>query len=155
MCQGTIRQDCGDGSYLVEDSVSDLEQINRADIITDADDAANQIGLHDPVIAPHPSFPYAYAPGTERRSANLPYTFLFWTACLPMGFQYIRMLKKEIFDTTGESKSPFPRSPFTPKPQGNPCALQAYLYRELLFSFGESLLLSLFTLCWKLDKERV
>lgn len=62
--RGTIRQDCGDGSYLVEDSVSDLEQINRADIITDADDAANQIGLHDPVIAPHPSFPYAYAPGT-------------------------------------------------------------------------------------------
>ena len=87
MCQGTIRQDCGDGSYLVEDSVSDLEQINRADIITDADDAANQIGLHDPVIAPHPSFPYAYAPGRERRSGNPPYTFLYSMASLPIGFK--------------------------------------------------------------------
>lgn len=97
MRQGTIRQDCGDGSYLVEDSVSDLEQINRADIITDADDAANQIGLHDPVIAPHPSFPYAYAPGRERRSANLSYTFLFWTACLPMCFLILTNAQKREF----------------------------------------------------------
>ena len=77
MFQGTIRQDCGDGSYLVEDSVSDLEQIYRADIITDADDAANQIGVHDPVVALHPSFPYSYAPGRERRSGNPPCTSLY------------------------------------------------------------------------------
>ena len=62
---GTIRQDCGDGSYLVEDSLGDLEQIYRQDIITDADDADNEIDVHDPVIALHPSFPYSYAPGME------------------------------------------------------------------------------------------
>lgn len=62
---GTIRQDCGDGSYFVEDSVGDLEQINRPDIITEADDADNEIDVHDPVIALHPSFPYSYAPGIE------------------------------------------------------------------------------------------
>ena len=64
LSSGTIKQDCGDGSYLVEDSVGDLEQIYRPDIITEADDAENEIGVHDPVIALHPSFPYAYAPGT-------------------------------------------------------------------------------------------
>ena len=62
---GTIREDCRDGSYLVEDSLGDLEQINRPDIITDADDAENEIVVHDPVIALHPSFPYSYAPGME------------------------------------------------------------------------------------------
>jgi len=65
--RGTIRQDCGDGSHLVEDSVGDLEQIYRPDIITDADDADNEIRVHDPVIALHPSFPYSYAPGTVLR----------------------------------------------------------------------------------------
>lgn len=64
LSSGTIKQDCGDGSYFVEDSVGDLEQIYRPDIITEADDAENEIGVHDPVIALHPSFPYAYAPGT-------------------------------------------------------------------------------------------
>ena len=44
--------------------MGDLEQIYRPDIITEADDAENEIGVHDPVIALHPSFPYAYAPGT-------------------------------------------------------------------------------------------
>ena len=68
---GTIRQDCGDGSHLVEDSVGDLEQIYRPDIITDADDADNEIRVHDPVIALHPSFPYSYAPGTKKKSINL------------------------------------------------------------------------------------
>lgn len=62
---GTIRQDCGDGSYLVEDSLGDLEQIYMQHIITDADDADNEIDVHDPVIALHPSFPYSYAPGME------------------------------------------------------------------------------------------
>lgn len=44
--------------------MGDLEQIYRPDIITEADDAENEISVHDPVIALHPSFPYAYAPGT-------------------------------------------------------------------------------------------
>ena len=48
---------------MVEDSVGDLEQIYRPDIITDADDADNEINVRDPVIALHPSFPYSYAPG--------------------------------------------------------------------------------------------
>lgn len=60
---GTIRQDCGDGSYYVEDSVGDLEQIYRPDIISEADDADKEIDVHDPVVALHPSFPYSYAPG--------------------------------------------------------------------------------------------
>lgn len=50
---------------MVEDSLGDLEQIYRQDIITDADDADNEIDVHDPVIALHPSFPYSYAPGME------------------------------------------------------------------------------------------
>lgn len=49
----------------MEDSLGDLEQIFRPDIITDADDADNEIDVHDPVIALHPSFPYSYAPGME------------------------------------------------------------------------------------------
>lgn len=40
-----------------------MEPIYRPDIITESDDADNEIGLHDPVIALHPSFPYSYAPG--------------------------------------------------------------------------------------------
>ena len=62
-CKLFIRQDCGDGSYYVEDSVGDLEQIYRPDIISEADDADNEIDVHDPVVALHPSFPYSYAPG--------------------------------------------------------------------------------------------
>ena len=75
---GTIRQDCKDGSYLVEDSLGDLEQINRPDIITEADDADNEIGVHDPVIALHPSFPYSYAPGiiTIQTSLCSPHRYL-------------------------------------------------------------------------------
>ena len=38
-----MRQDCGDGTFFVEDSVGDLEQIPRMDIITDEDDADNVI----------------------------------------------------------------------------------------------------------------
>lgn len=45
--------------------MGDLEQIYRPDIITDADDADNEINAHDPVVALHPSFPYSYAPGTQ------------------------------------------------------------------------------------------
>ena len=33
-----MRQDCGDYSYIVEDSVGDLEKIWREDIIHDDDD---------------------------------------------------------------------------------------------------------------------
>lgn len=43
--------------------MGDLEQIYRPDIITEADDADNEIDVHDPVVALHPSFPYSYAPG--------------------------------------------------------------------------------------------
>ena len=38
---GSVKQSCGDFSYLVEDSVGDMEQIWREDIITDNDDASN------------------------------------------------------------------------------------------------------------------
>ena len=36
---GTVRHDCNDGSYLVEDSSGCLEKIGREDIIADSDDA--------------------------------------------------------------------------------------------------------------------
>lgn len=35
---GVIRYDCGDNSYIVEDSVGDLEKIWREDILADGDD---------------------------------------------------------------------------------------------------------------------
>ena len=38
-----MQQDCLDGTYFVEDSVGDLEQIHRSDMITDEDDADNVI----------------------------------------------------------------------------------------------------------------
>lgn len=37
--RGIVRHDCSDGSYLVEDSIGDLEKIWREDIIADSDDA--------------------------------------------------------------------------------------------------------------------
>ena len=40
---GIVRQDCGDGSYFLEDSVGNLERIWREDVITDADDAKHVI----------------------------------------------------------------------------------------------------------------
>ena len=40
---GVVRQNCGDSSYFVEDSVGDLERIWREDIITDQDDASHSI----------------------------------------------------------------------------------------------------------------
>ena len=40
---GIVRQNCGDSSYFVEDSVGDLERIWREDIITDQDDASRSI----------------------------------------------------------------------------------------------------------------
>ena len=49
----------------MEDSVGDLEQIYRPDIISDSDDADSEISVHDAVVALHPSFPYSYAPGTK------------------------------------------------------------------------------------------
>ncbi|KAK3738170.1 hypothetical protein QZH41_019678, partial [Actinostola sp. cb2023] len=61
--RGTVRQDCGDGTFFIEDSVGDLEQIPRIDIITDEDDADNVIKGGDPVVGLHPSFSYSYAPG--------------------------------------------------------------------------------------------
>lgn len=45
--------------------MGDLEQIYRPDIISEADDADNEIDVHDPVVALHPSFPYSYAPGKD------------------------------------------------------------------------------------------
>ncbi|CAH1777455.1 unnamed protein product [Owenia fusiformis] len=61
--RGTLRQDCEDYSYFVEDSVGDLEKIWREDIITDNDDAGNVLQYKDPVIGLHPSYAFSYAPG--------------------------------------------------------------------------------------------
>lgn len=49
--------------YLVEDGVGEVEEVERGDIITDDDDAPNVIRPTDYVIALHPSYLYAYAPG--------------------------------------------------------------------------------------------
>lgn len=47
---GIVRQDCGDNSYFVEDSVGDLERIWREDIITDQDDASHGIVVSKPIM---------------------------------------------------------------------------------------------------------
>ena len=40
---GIVRENCGDFSYIVEDSVGDLEKIWREDIIHDDDDRDKQL----------------------------------------------------------------------------------------------------------------
>eukprot|EP00794_Sanderia_malayensis_P007171 gene7171-7977_t len=60
--RGTIKQDCGDSTYYVEDSVGYVERIVRQDIITDEDDADNVIKIGSPVVSLHPNYPYSYAP---------------------------------------------------------------------------------------------
>ena len=47
---GIVRQDCGDNSYFVEDSVGDLERIWREDIMTDQDDATHGILVSKPAL---------------------------------------------------------------------------------------------------------
>ncbi|XP_046854173.1 von Willebrand factor A domain-containing protein 3B-like isoform X2 [Xenia sp. Carnegie-2017] len=60
--RGTVHEDKG-GNYLVEDSVGNMEEISREDIITDDDDSPNSLKVNDAVIALHPSFSFSYAPG--------------------------------------------------------------------------------------------
>ena len=45
ICTGTIKEDCGDSTYYVEDSVGVVERIIRQDIISDEDDASNNISV--------------------------------------------------------------------------------------------------------------
>ena len=45
---GTVRHDCGDGSYLIEDSIGNLEKIWREDAIADRDDANILINVGQP-----------------------------------------------------------------------------------------------------------
>ncbi|XP_066919600.1 von Willebrand factor A domain-containing protein 3B-like [Clytia hemisphaerica] len=52
-----------DNKYLIEDGVGDIEEVERNDIITDDDDAPNFIRPGDYIVALHPSYLYAYAPG--------------------------------------------------------------------------------------------
>ncbi|XP_028400268.1 von Willebrand factor A domain-containing protein 3B-like [Dendronephthya gigantea] len=59
---GTVRETAGE-NYLVEDSVGNMEEISRENIISDEDDAANSITTNDAVIALHPNFSFSYAPG--------------------------------------------------------------------------------------------
>ncbi|KAI0238962.1 hypothetical protein LSAT2_010272 [Lamellibrachia satsuma] len=65
--RGTVRQDCNDGSYLVEDSAGCFEKIGREDIIADSDDAHIVIEPEDTVIALHPSYSFSYTPAVVLR----------------------------------------------------------------------------------------
>ncbi|XP_013387557.1 von Willebrand factor A domain-containing protein 3B [Lingula anatina] len=60
--RGTIRENCGDCSYFVEDGAGDMERIYREDIITDNDDVQQLLQERGTVVARHPSFSFSYAP---------------------------------------------------------------------------------------------
>ncbi|XP_021341552.1 uncharacterized protein LOC110442323 isoform X2 [Mizuhopecten yessoensis] len=61
--RGIVQQDCGDLSYIIEDSTRMCEKIWREDIITDYDDANQIIQPKDAVVALHPHYNFSYAPG--------------------------------------------------------------------------------------------
>lgn len=61
--RGIVQQDCGDFSYIIEDSTRMCEKIWREDIITDYDDANQIIQPKDAVVALHPHYNFSYAPG--------------------------------------------------------------------------------------------
>ncbi|CAB4013416.1 Hypothetical predicted protein, partial [Paramuricea clavata] len=67
--RGTVQETTGE-KYLVEDSVGNIEEISRENIISDEDDAANSIQVNDAVIALHPSFSFSYAPGIVVNTNN-------------------------------------------------------------------------------------
>ncbi|XP_039600619.1 von Willebrand factor A domain-containing protein 3B-like [Polypterus senegalus] len=60
---GTVIHFCGDQSYFVQNDEGEIERIWREDIITDVDDAKNEIKKDDPVISLHPLYPDCYCPG--------------------------------------------------------------------------------------------
>lgn len=61
--RGTIKKTLESNTFVVEDGVGDMEKIIRDDIITDNDDADSIIHPGDCVVALHPRYQYAYAPG--------------------------------------------------------------------------------------------
>ena len=48
---GTIKEDCGNAIYAVEDTVGNVEKIVRDDIISDQDDADNIINVSCPFFS--------------------------------------------------------------------------------------------------------
>lgn len=62
--RGTIRQNVGDLSYIVEDATGHIERIWREDIISDYDDNAPPVKVDDRVVAQHPQHSGSYAPGS-------------------------------------------------------------------------------------------
>lgn len=61
--RGTVHQNLGDCSYVVEDATGNIERIWREDIISDYDDSAPPLKEGDRVIAQHPCHSASYAPG--------------------------------------------------------------------------------------------
>ncbi|XP_076446673.1 von Willebrand factor A domain-containing protein 3B-like isoform X2 [Babylonia areolata] len=62
--RGTVQQNVGDLSYIVEDATGHVERIWREDIISDYDDNAPPLKENDRVVAQHPQFSGSYAPGS-------------------------------------------------------------------------------------------
>ncbi|KAL8616726.1 hypothetical protein ACOMHN_017764 [Nucella lapillus] len=62
--RGTVRQNVGDLSYIVEDATGHIEKIWREDIISDYDDNAPPVKVDDRVVAQHPHHSSSYAPGS-------------------------------------------------------------------------------------------
>nr|KAG5692189.1 hypothetical protein BaRGS_008735 [Batillaria attramentaria] len=61
--RGTVQQNLGDCSYIVEDATGYIERIWREDIISDYDDNAPPLKEDDRVVALHPCHTASYAPG--------------------------------------------------------------------------------------------
>lgn len=61
--RGTISNVLQDNAFVIQDGVGDMEEVCADDILFDEDDANNVIHIGDYVIALHPKYQYAYAPG--------------------------------------------------------------------------------------------
>ncbi|XP_070554779.1 von Willebrand factor A domain-containing protein 3B-like [Ptychodera flava] len=61
--RGTVASVVDEDTYFIRDSIGDLEQIKRVDIITDEDDSDQILKRDDTVVALHPSYSFSYAPG--------------------------------------------------------------------------------------------
>nr|XP_006818317.1 PREDICTED: von Willebrand factor A domain-containing protein 3B-like [Saccoglossus kowalevskii] len=95
--RGTVASIVDENTYLISDSVGDLEQIQRNDIFTDGDDSDNIIKPNDPVIALHPSYSFSYSPGVV---LNI-YPDL-WTHIRYYDGEEAKVPREEVYKTTAD-----------------------------------------------------
>lgn len=58
-----VKENLGDCKYQVEDSLRDMEQIYREDLLSEINDSSDYFENGDPVVALHPHYEFSYAPG--------------------------------------------------------------------------------------------